>query len=291
MQGLEELIYSVLKDDVVLSAKMADYNGQPAIFELNAPADTDPGWSEIQYPRVVYVIDKSENPERKVNGTLAIDIAITNTAAEGPETIEARVRELLSNAFYEPSGEPPAALVWNQTNPFEADDETIGVTMIFDMIAFPEQRTHSPDVILALESWVKAKITGAQLVNRTPVAPYHWKPTGATPAVYWRSVNIRTDQITNAVVWLNMTINGHVFAPTPTERLPIIRKIVETLALDAYIYLADGSPATIQTVAADSNRDPHRDGQISLTVRFGILKPEASAIILNYADFGSIGGA
>lgn len=283
MAQIEELIYQRLIQDTELSALLARFQDMPAVFEMQAPSDVDAGWQRgAQYPRIVYTVDKQWNPERKVSGTLGMDIFTKATQETGPEVVEARVRALLSNTFFKPDNEPTMAFVWDQTSAFQEEHNDvliIGLTITFDMLAFPVQTTEEPDPIAALTSWTAAQYPAAYLFNT--IGSDIWQPTAGQPAIYWRITGLRIDEQTNAVTWLEATINGHIFTPEPGEALKITRSITEKLALDGKIYLGDGSPMFIRAIAADTNRNPLRDGQITITARYGVLKTYPVYELLN----------
>lgn len=281
---LEELVYSRLKGDVLIAGWLTKFNDNPAVFEIQAPSDQDKGWDKKKtYPRIIYATDKQENAERKVSGTLTIDVMTTNDGATGPEVIEEQVRKLLTHTFFEATNEPVVALVWNQTAAFEEDETVIGVTITFDMLAFPSQinGTRKPDPIKGIISYCKELYPTARLFDSAPTAPYMWTPTAQAPALYWRLTGVTTDQITNSVTWMTATIVGHLFAPTPSDRLPWIRQITEELATGPNIYMDDDSPLMLQRISADSSRDALKDGQITLTVRYGVLRTRPTSPALN----------
>jgi hypothetical protein len=121
MASLEELIYTAVTGITGLQEKLASYKGMPAFFEGLAPDDTDQGWTGKQYPRAHYVIDRAEDPERKVSGMAFVEIWTTNDLAIGPEDIEADMRALLDGAVFHPGSEPVTALKWNRSEPWNQD--------------------------------------------------------------------------------------------------------------------------------------------------------------------------
>lgn len=280
MPSLEELIYQTIRTDTIMAAELTTFSGGPAVFEIQAPVDMDKGWiKNQQYPRIVYSVDKQENPERKVNGTLVIDIATQGSI----EVLEERARAILSNVFFEPT-EGIMALVWNQTAAFDEDDNVIGVTITFDMFAFPNQMTTTPDPVNGMNTRTKTIWPNAYLFDN--IQALVWSPTAERPAVYWRITSIRNEQATNSVTWLSVNIQGHIFAPNSTDRILLLRTITENLAIDDRVVLSDGSPLFVQSIAADSGKDPLRDGQISITGRYGILRTKPLAPALENINIG-----
>lgn len=275
--NLEELIYQKLNSDTTLSAQLSLFANKPAIFWNQAPDDTDQGWSTEQYPRIDYVADRSADPERKVEGTLVLNIWCLITSATPPEAVEDRLRSLLDGSVFHPSDEPVTALRWNRSDPFEASREDerdgliVGVTVSFDLLAFPAQTTYSPDPIASLNAWAGDKYAELQ------VDPASWSPSDSTPALYWRLSGVTAVERTNWGIWVTVSVAGHILAPSPATRLNWIRELVEAVAKAKRIRMDDGSPMFVTRVSADSSQDSFREGQIRLSSRFGVLNEAITA--------------
>jgi hypothetical protein len=283
---LEELLVQQLVQDETLTQQLAKFGTSSAIFAMHAPDDTDSGWSDgPQYPRIDYVIDRHEDPERRVSGVLMINVWSGTDQGAAADDVEARLRELLDGAIFHPDDEPVIGLRWATSEPFESGRTMSGISMSeleptdliygksvqFDLLAFPLQTTFSPDPVAALNTWTQAQFSGLQ------VDPASWTPTAENPAVYWRFEAAQLVQMTAGVSWFEATLYGHVIAPTPDGRLPWVRRIVEGLALAHWIPLDDGSSLCFQKIAADTRQDPLRAGQIRLTARYGVLRPTEPA--------------
>ena len=138
--------------------------------------------------------------------------------------------------------------------------------------------THAPDPVAALQAWVKDTWpVGAQ------VDPSLWSPGDNKPGIYWRLVRLTPAQITAAVNWMEVQINGHILAPSAMVRLAWVRKVTEGLAKQRRLKMSDGGPLELLRVTADSEADPMRRGQVILTARFGVLQPGAQYEILRKA--------
>lgn len=274
---LEELLYGKITNDAAMQDKLAKFRGRPALFERLAPNDKDPGWGgKAEYPRIDYVVDRSEDPERKTEGTVAFNIWCLTTSAFGPEEVERRLRELVDGAVFHPSDSAVTAVKWSRTDPFESEDAlAIGLTVTFDLLAFPSQLTTSPDPVAAMNEWTKTVFPDLQ------VDPESWAPTDQIPAVYWRLAGFQVTDQHAAVDWLNATVAGHVLAPTPAGRLPWLKRIVEHLARTRRITMDDGSPMLLLNIAADSLADQFRAGQLRVTARYGVLVPSPAVQPLN----------
>lgn len=276
MSTLEELLYQRLTGDTTLSAMLTTFGGAPAVFEFYAPPDTDPGWSGAQSPRVEFYVTRQEDPERRVAGQVSVSILHRAESAALVADIEARVRALLDGATFRPD-EGTVTLQWARIDPFDQYPDYRGVEAVYDLIAWPSGLTYTPDPVQALRSWTAAKWTNIQ------VDPETWSPNDTNPALYWRMANVAGVQPIQWGAWIDGVFHGHVLANSPSVRVEWIRRVVEGLALDRRVLLDDGSKLFLQRIAADSNADPLRTGQIRLVARFGVLAPAASDPILQSA--------
>lgn len=281
---MEALIRKRLIEDPFLQEHLATFRGTPAVFQRQAPADTDNGWDGAQYPRIDFLVDWLENAERKVQGSVTINTwALLTSAAKAPE-IERRIRELLDGAFFHPEGQPPAALRWAQSDMVEAGNDNeiiVGIATTFDLLAFPPQTTFLPDPIQALTKWAAGKYPTLQ------VDPATWSPADDTPSLYWRLAGVAGFEPLSWGSWVTVNIAGHVLAPSPMRRLEWVRRLTEALALDRRVRLADGSQLEILAVSADSALDQLTAGQIQMTARFGVLLTETHEKLQQvYVDTG-----
>ena len=90
-------------------------------------------------------------------------------------------------------------------------------------------------------------------------------------------------EITAAVNWMEAQINGHILASSAAVRLSWVRKVTEGIAKQRRLKMSDGGPLELLRIAADSEADPMRRGQIQLTARFGVLQPAAAHEVLRKA--------
>ena len=96
---IEQALYEHLKARPELSERLATYNKVPAVFNQEAPADTDPLWGKgPQYSRIVFAEDIQGDPERTMGGTLVVDIMCKD--GDFPEDLEPLVRELIDGYFF-----------------------------------------------------------------------------------------------------------------------------------------------------------------------------------------------
>lgn len=137
--------------------------------------------------------------------------------------------------------------------------------------------TYDPDPVVALRTWTAATWPEVH------TDPTTWSPTDTAPGIYWRLVQIAPVQVTVAVNWLEAQLVGHVLAPSPVVRLVWVRKLTEGLSKQRRLTMQDGGPLEFIRVAADSEADPMRRGQVRVTARFGVLQPVAQAEVLGRA--------
>jgi hypothetical protein len=146
--------------------------------------------------------------------------------------------------------------------------------------------TYNPDPVAALQSW-----TGSQWPDMLHTDPATWAPDDTKPGIYWRLVTAQASELTNWGAWIEARLRAHIVAPGHSTRLKWTRQLVEGLALQRDVALSDGSPLLFGTVAGDSEADPMRLGQISLTARFGVLKDRPTPPTLNRASYsGAVQG-
>lgn len=123
----------------------------------------------------------------------------------------------------------------------------------------------SPDPVEAMKSWSTSHFTGMQ------TNPLHWNPDNEKPGLYWRVSNVDSVEPISWGAWINATLKGHLIATNLPERGKWLDMVVRKLALDAVTRMSDSSKMTFESVSSNNNYDPFGEGQITLSVRFGIL--------------------
>ena len=92
---IENLLYEHLQGCDALAPYLAVYDGSMAVFGQEAPADTASLWEGgSQYGRIVFSASMSDDPERTLEGTLAVDI-ISEKGKYPPEEIEPVLKPLI----------------------------------------------------------------------------------------------------------------------------------------------------------------------------------------------------
>lgn len=134
--------------------------------------------------------------------------------------------------------------------------------------------TYAPDPVAALQDWTKKAWPEAH------TDPATWSPGDTAPGIYWRLVRLTPTEITAAVNWMEVQINGHILAPSAAVRLSWVRKVTEGLSMQRRFKMSDGGPLELLRVVADSEADPMRRGQIQLVARYGVLQTKEDAPVL-----------
>lgn len=286
---LDSLIYKTLESSDKLAGMLAQYDGQSAIFYQQAPQDTDKKWGEIHYPMAVFSSDDRYNPERKSSGVLNIDVFCTDNNTVGPDDISPVIVDILSELFL--TGEKTTiCVVWNRTDTFtskpadESNPVVTGNTVSLDILEFPLQVSTNPDPVLAINQWTKATARQSVVIGYDDL-PESFRPTDTQPAVYWRTAGAGSIvKNTYAVAWMEAQIVGHIFCPSPAERLKWIRTITDKLAIQGFIRLSDGSPMIVNRISYNPAADPLHEGQITVTGTYGVLKDTVDAPKLNHIN-------
>jgi len=273
---LEDLIYTRLSNPNGPAAKLARYGEAPAIFYQAAPEDTAAGWDgKRQYPRIDYTVDMQANPERQSCGVLTLNIWCSEQCAP-PEDLEPEVRAMMREVFMQPDESPPYSLAWVRSDAFEgrsqANPATLvnGITVLFDLFAFPVQETTDPDPILAINEYVKQWAPDALVIGKDTLERFQIATTDQ-PIFYFRLASLQLQRETNTVAWMDGMIAGYIYAPEET-RLKWLKALVDVLSLDGEVTMLDTSPMFLRGIKADSAADPLTVGQLRLQIRFGLLR-------------------
>jgi hypothetical protein len=275
---LAELTYNRLRSSTALEEKLVSFNNKPAIFYQQIPGDTDDGWEGEQYPRIDFTIDMQANPERQSSGQMLLDITCIDTGIS-PEEIETDTRAVIKDVFMAPDGCPVYCFVWKRSDSFKidtnrqdiGDSSRIGITCVFDLLAFPDQETTDPDPVVALGNYIKKWEASAALISKDKL-PDYYSATDLHPAFYVRLASQELEKDTNTVAWMRATLVVHIFAPDADARLKWLKYLADTLAVETEITMLDGSPMFFLNIRADSSAEYLTTGQLRLIVRYGILR-------------------
>lgn len=272
---MEELIYQYLCSCEELSRDLTTWADTPAIFQTKAPDDTDESWGDgSQYPRLIFDLNMQSDAERKISGQLMIDVMCEDEAESiQVEDIEATVKGVIDGCFFSNSDLTISAQ-WSSSNPFEqGDDDVIGTTLVFDVLAYPKQTTTDPDPIAATNLWIKTLYQDANVIGKDEL-PTTWKPTDESPAIYcslFRLAESPRLKSTYSVDWIGAELHIYVMAPSESVRATISKQIIQILTHATRIMLNDGSPMLIDKVTDNLSADPLRTGQIVVNATYGVL--------------------
>lgn len=203
---------------------------------------------------------------------------VSRTTFQQVDALANQVIDTLHRARFTEAGEQYLVDYLGSAGPDYVDQEWDAITrgLRFQVFALGwlDGLTYEPDPIAALQGWTAATW------EEVHADPAIWNPGDIAPGIYWRLTRLAPVETTAAVTWMDAQLTGHVLAPSAAVRLSWIRKIAEGLTRERRIKLSDGSPLFFNRVAADSEADPMRRGQIQLTARFGVLRPKPTAQVL-----------
>lgn len=285
---LDGLIGRALETQEQIRENLASYLGEPAVFQLKAPQDHDPGWDAGQFPRMDYTLDLQANPERKTSGLLAVNLWYDDGCPCQAQILEPAARDALDGVFLRPDGNCLYSLAWIRTDAFEARDAQesakliCGLSLQFDVYAFPYQDKDGPAG--CLNSWTQDKLADLKIITVDHLPDSIWKPAGEEAAIYWRVSELAPDASmtrygTWSVTWMQSILQGHVFTQSRRTLYALIRRLSEQLVPYAQIPMPDGSPFLIRRLQANSSWDALRQGQIALTGSYGILRTPPRNVI------------
>lgn len=280
MASLESLIDATLEGDSMLVAMLATYASTPAVFiNSEAPADTDIGWtSSNHYPFIVIWVDKNYTSvnDRKIQGSINIDIQTRDEVGSDPEPIADRIVVLLNGVVYRPDNEPVVQLQTGRVDRFRnPDQKVIGVTAVFNLLGFPVQTTYSPDPVAGINTLL-ATVSGIQSNPQT------WSgTTSVTPAVYaeMESIEGQTWFGPDGSLLHDAWFRLHVLAPDPTTQNYWVRKLAELIKTNrrGRILLDNDDDLLVNDVRIVQSRDAMRVGQIRIRGEFGVVGSVPSA--------------
>lgn len=272
---IEQALYEHLIAQTTLEPYLATYNNQPAIFNQEAPADTDGLWNNgPQYGRIVFAVDLQGDPERTMGGTLAVDIQCKENE-QYPEVMEPIVRALIHGYFFS-SGTFTVEAQWKNSSYFtEPTDQVNGCTITFDLLAFPILTTRNPDVIARLNEWTAATYPELHVINNAPLPSTAWKPEATESAVYWRVQNDSPAvwiPDTFSTIWRTAIIKGHIFSADVNLASVTAQAIATKLhAVKRIVKPGESQIMTNRRNTVDSGADPLRTGQVTVEATYGII--------------------
>ena len=272
---IEQALYEHLKAQSVLEPYLATYNDAMAIFNQEAPSDTDELWNNgPQYGRVVFAVDLQGDPERIIGGTLAVDIMCKENDAP-PEEIEPIIRSLIHGYFFS-KGTFAVAAQWRNSSYFtQPTDQVLGCTLTFELLGFPMLTTSNPDVIQRVNKWTSETFKNIHVINHDTLPSSAWKPTDGDSAIYWRLV---TDTPagwipdTFQTSWRIAHVKCHVFSADNATALQVSRDITIHMQIVKRIMKEGEAPLMVnRRNNVDMTADPLRTGQVTAEITYGII--------------------
>lgn len=293
---IEALLYQHLQKNSSALSGLALYRGKIAVFNQEAPDDMDEGWNGTQYGRIVYAVDLTDDPERQISGSLMVDVYCEN-GKQIPEDLEPIVRSIIDGYLFT-TKEATIAAQWSSSNYFtEAGKKVVGVTIAFDLLAFPIQETLAMDPVALLNKWSDDYLKKYTKIDFTVINHSRteevWKPTDEKPALYWRLTSIGSCNYipdTYHCIWQTAEIQCNVIAESKEVMVRVARCIDNLLSMKKRLIFEDNSPLMIDSVRINTTSDPVKTGQLTLYGTYGILREYQNLSKLNniYMDGRSI---
>ncbi|MGN0999692.1 MAG: hypothetical protein ACI4PO_09090 [Faecousia sp.] len=276
---IEQALYEHLQAQEALKPYLATYGDKMAIFNQEAPADTDAGWAPgPQYGRIVFFVNLHGDPARTMGGTLTVDI-LCKEDEQYPEEIEPILRDIIHGYLFSNHTFVVSAQ-WKQSAPFtEPTNKVTGCTVTFDLLAFPVSN-YAPNVIAQFNEWCSG-IENIYVINHDQLPAAAWKPCNGETAVYWRAAKeepCRWIPTTHSTVWMSATVKGYIFSETPAKAAEVANDLkirlyaVKRLQKDGVLLRAGESPIMVnRSNIVDNGADPLRVGQLTVEATYGII--------------------
>lgn len=289
---IEQALYNHLISSPELSPLLATYNGEPAVFNQEAPSDKDSLWGDgPQYTRVVFAVDLTDDPERAMGGTLSVDVMCKDGDAF-PEDLEPLIRELIDGYFFS-NGTFTVAAQWKTSAYFtQPTDHVVGCTLAFALLGFPVITTDTPDVIARFNEW-SAGIEGLHVINHDPLPATAWMPD-ETSAVYWRVVQDKECTwipSTFQTLWREAIVRCHIFSKDLATAAKVARDLTVRLHSQKRLMKDGETPIMVnRDNVVENGADPLRTGQLTVNSTYAIIvytNTSDTIDVINIRDGGS----
>lgn len=271
--NLNELLLNRLSSYPGIKEIMAEYEGEPAIFNKEFPPDQQEGWGgKSQYPRMCYRFDMQVNRERSSSGVLRVAI-YTRKDQEIMNTIEELVRRCLKDVLMKPSDQAPFCVSWSSTDYYPMKD--LGVMcqeVVFDILEYPNQETTDPDPIMAVSMFIKKKYSESIVLGIDRIGNY--EEPSKKPIFFCRLQDIQstTGHCMHSIAWFDCRVAVHLLCPDPSERLKMIAAIHQCMEVEGEIIMLDQSPMSMKELHVNNTADYLREGQLVITGKYGCLR-------------------
>lgn len=279
----EELLYSHLIGCGDLTRFLTSYNDEPAVFNQKVPDDKDNLWdSNVQYGRAVFYVNMQSDAERKISGTVEIDVHLHD--ASKIETIAEMVKKCVDGYFFSGKSETVFAK-WNSTRYVDVADKKITVAaVLFTLIAFPNQLTGEPDPIKLVNEWTRELLPDVKLIGYDTDLPAVWKPTEDSPAVYWRKAKVYPCERIPSVYagdWYTAQMYAHIFTVDIDVSNALATMMCIKLNQRKILKFSDGTWMRIDNNnQIQPGADELRVGQLSVESDYCVLRPKPKSELL-----------
>lgn len=275
---MEEIIKRRLTSDEELTAMLAQYYNEPAIFYAKSGYDVD---SEVNYPQLIFFVEKFSDPAHDIIGTLNVEI-ICSANTISPEPIEKVLRKSLENVLFK-SGEI-FILTWQKTEAFQerASETTpliVGLSIIFEIHELPNGVTAAPDAVQALQEWSAHVLPEVVIVGWSNFGEV-FEPSREKPALWISQSELKMERQVNCTVFVEASMNFHMFAPNVSARREWLSALYQELIFAKAVKLFDGTPLRLQDCELNFSAS-QLSGQIKALFEYGILKRDTIAHPLN----------
>lgn len=269
--NLSQLIFKRLCEEQRLRELCGRYQGEPAVFNTEAPSDLQAGWEgKAQYPRIHFVCDLRADRERSAAGVLKLALYAEDTSMVLWELAEA-VKRNFQNVLMLPCQGGPYGFAWARTAPPTLEGGIISGELVFDIKEYAANRTVDPDPAAALNLYMK-RVFPEYLMIGLDQMPAITELSPERPAIYCRMAGAQKSQETNTVVWMDCKIAVHILCPDPAIRIQIAAALANRLALDGEVTLTDQSPMRILRAQEEHTADYLTAGLVTVTARYGLLR-------------------
>ena len=274
---LNEMIFSRLVESQPLAGLLAQYDGRSAVFYSHAAPANSAQWGDVQYPRIDYTLDFQHDPARETGARLIVNIWCDAHFGAQPEAVESALRQLFHASFAFAS-DGAFALSWLRSDTFElpASDaqfaRTLGITMHIDLAACECLALHSPDPVRGIGAWTKRTLPKAVVVGFDEMDGWY-VPLPDAPVIVWRLSSTALAQRRNVFSWLEVVLEGQVYAAGAQARLTALSTLHTALSHVHHVELDDQSPLLITDCAVKPHARLFAPGQLTVKGRFGALAP------------------
>lgn len=237
-------------------------------------------------PNISYNVDWRYNSERKTDGSMYVDIYCSNENNVFPEDLSKKVIEALSEMFLTDKG-GTYCLLWNKSNSFDIETKeplVSGITIFFDVIAFPEQETDTPCPIWSVNQFIKKNYPDCLLIGHDKIKE-KLRATAEKPIVYVRKVGTKNIKTSYAMALLETNISISIISDNVHNTRKLVSSIVNSFNIEMETIMQNGSPFLIINIKESTENDVLKTGQIAVSGQYGIMRKEKEETPMNNLTF------